>query len=219
MKFVQTSVFHNGDVITEGAVALWIASEQPLPVIARHGWEPMGLPMLVTRAEGTQIMELGGRPAAAAYEEELGLLPGELPADRFWDTALYHPFGLIQPDGSTMIRAARAKTDQGGLIIQGCLPPAGSAVQVMTGVADTLLDVVGDVTGAALDAFSNAGALLTFSCAARAVIFGNRTPEEAVRLQARAGSVPTFGFYCCGEFARTTGVLGTHNLTLTALAL
>ena len=36
---------------------------------------------------------------------------------------------------------------------------------------------------------------------------------------ASAGGVPTFGFYCCGEFARTAGVLGTHNATLTGLAL
>ena len=36
-------------------------------------------------------------------------------------------------------------------------------------------------------------------------------------LQETAKDVPTFGFYCCAEFARTSGVLGTHNATLTAL--
>jgi len=44
-------VFHNDKVIEEGAVALWIASEQPLRVMVQHGWEPIGVPMLVTRAE------------------------------------------------------------------------------------------------------------------------------------------------------------------------
>ena len=58
-----------------------------------------------------------------------------------------------------------------------------------------------------------------FSCAARAMIFGERAPEEARLLQSAAGDVPTFGFYCCAEFARTAGVLGTHNATLTAVAL
>jgi hypothetical protein len=51
------------------------------------------------------------------------------------------------------------------------------------------------------------------------MIFGERAPEEARQLQASAGAVPTFGFYCCAEFARTAGVLGTHNATLTAVAL
>jgi len=36
LKFIRTSVFHNDNVIEEGAVALWIASDQPLPVVTRR---------------------------------------------------------------------------------------------------------------------------------------------------------------------------------------
>ncbi len=219
LKFVRTFVFHNDQVIEEGAVALWIGSDEPLQVVVRHGWKPIGIPLLVTRAEGTEIMEIGGRPAALAYEEQLGLEPGQLSPALFWGTSLYHPLGLPQTDGSNVIRVARAKTDQGTLRIQGCVPPAGSAVQVMSGTPDTLLDVVEEVAGAALKDRSQAAALLVFSCAARMVIFGDRVQEEPRRMQAAAGDIPTFGVYCCGEFARSVGVLGTHNATLTALAL
>jgi hypothetical protein len=218
-RFVRTVVFHDGEIIEQGAVALWIASPVPLRVATRHGWEPIGIPMLITRAEGTRIMELGGRPAAAVYEEQLGMAPGELSAEGFWDTSILHPLGLLQPDGTTVIRVARSRTEQGHLAIQGCLPPAGGAVQVMTGSADSLLGIAEGVVGDALSARPGAGVLLTFSCAARATIFGERAAEEPRRLQAAAGEVPTFGFYCCGEFARTAGVLGTHNATLTAIAL
>jgi hypothetical protein len=218
-KFVRTFVFHNDTVVEEGAVALWIASQQPLHIVTRHGWEPIGIPMLVTRAEGTEILEIGGRPAAVAYEEQIGLAPGQLSPDQFWGTSIYHPFGLLQGDGSTVIRVARSKTEQGVLKIQGCVPPSGSAVQVMSGTGDQLLDIVEEVARTALKAHPQPGVLLAFSCAARAAIFGERTSEEPRRLQAAAGEVPTFGIYCCGEFARTAGVLGTHNATLTALAL
>lgn len=219
LKFVRTFVFHDDKVIEEGAVALWIGSDKPLHVVTRHGWDPVGFPMLVTRAEGTEIMELGGRPAALAYEEQLGLPPGKLSAEEFWDTSIYHPFGLLQADGSSVIRVARSRTEQGALRIQGCVPPSGSAVQVMSGTPDTLLDIVEEVVNTSLSAQSDASALLVFSCAARKVIFGERVAEEAHRLQKAAGKVPIFGFYCCGEFARSMGVLGTHNATLTALAL
>lgn len=218
-KFIKTFVFHDDQVIEEGVVALWIASEHPLQVVCRHGWEPIGIPLLVTRAEGIEIVELGGRPAAVVYEEQLGLEPGQLSAEKFWNTSIRHPFGLIQSDGTTVIRVARSKTEQGALRIQGCVPPTGSAVQVMSGSPETLLNVAWDVAGTALNQNPEAGVLLTFSCAARANIFGENTPEEARRLQSVAGDIPTFGFYCCGEFARTSGVLGTHNATLTALAL
>ncbi len=218
-KFVAAYVFHDGRVLEHGAVALWIASERPLAVVTRHGWRPIGVPMLVTRAEGTCLMELGGRPAALAYEEQLGLHGGQLSPEAFWATSIRHPFGLLQPDGSTIIRVARAKTTDGRLQIQGCVPADGSALQVMTGDADSLLAVVPEVAATALAADLAPGVLLAFSCAARAAILKNRAEEEPRLLQAAAGTVPTFGMYCCGEFARTSGVLGTHNATLTALAL
>ena len=219
-KFIRTFVFHDDKVIEEGVVALWIASDRPLQVVTRHGWEPTGIPLLVTRAEGTEIIEIGGRPAAVVYEEQLGLEPGQLTPDKFWGTSILHPFGLIQSDGTSVIRVARSKTEQGGLRIQGCVPPTGSAIQVMGGTPEMLMSVASEVASAALDQHPEAGVLLTFSCAARANIFGKNTPEEPRRLQAVAGAaIPIFGFYCCGEFARTSGVLATHNATLTALAL
>ncbi|MDR3555952.1 MAG: FIST N-terminal domain-containing protein [Syntrophobacteraceae bacterium] len=219
LKFVQTSVFHNDVVVSGGAAALWIGSDKPLRVIARHGWELIGVPMLVTRAEATEIVEIGGRPAALAYEEQLGLAPGRLSADKFWDTSILHPLGMLQNDGSSIIRVARAKTADDKLTINGCVPPSGSAVQVMSGNADSLLSIVEEVASAAILGYPEAAALLVFSCAARKVIFGERAPEEADRLQAAAGEIPVFGLYCCGEFARSVGVLGTHNATLTAFAL
>lgn len=218
-QFRRTLVFHDDRIVEQGAVALWVASEEPLQAVTGHGWTPIGIPMLVTRAEGTRILELDGRTAADVYEEQLGLEHGALSPERFWGTSILHPFGLLQPDGTSVIRVARSRTEEGYLNIQGCLPPPGSAVQVMSGSADGLLDVVEEVAGAALAARPGAGALLTFSCAARAMIFGPRAPEEARRLQAAAGEVPIFGFYCCAEFARTAGVLATHNATLTTLAL
>jgi len=218
-KFIATFVFHDGQVIEKGAVALWIASEHPLAVVTRHGWRPIGLPQWVTRVEGATLVELGGRPAATVYEELLGFAPGELSADAFWGTSILHPFGLPQPDGSTIIRVARSKTAEGALCIQGCVPPDGSAVHVMSGTADTLLGVVEDVATNALAAVADPGVLLAFSCAARATIFQSRAAEEPRRLQVAAGEIPAFGLYCCGEFARTSGVLGTHNATLTAIAL
>lgn len=157
LQFKASFVFHDDAVVDQGAVAVWIASDKPLHATVRHGWEPIGVPMLVTRAQGTEIIELGGRPAAEAYEELLGVAPGELTAANFWDTSMYHPFGILQMDESTVIRVARTKTPTGALLIQGCVPPAGAAVQVMEGSADSLLAVVGEVGREALSNNPEAG--------------------------------------------------------------
>lgn len=218
LKFERTLVFHDGAVVEQGAVALWISGDEPFDVITRHGWEPIGVPLLVTRAEGIDIMELDGRPAATVYEEQLGLAPGELSGEAFWGTAVHHPLGLMQSDGTFIIRVARAKSPSGWLRIQGCVPQAGSALQVMATSRDKLLSVTDEV-GAMARRRAEPGALIAFSCAARAKLLGDRVGEEPIRLQRAAGEAPSFGIYCCGEFARTVGVLGTHNCTLTALAL
>jgi hypothetical protein len=89
----------------------------------------------------------------------------------------------------------------------------------MCGSEATLLDIVPEVVAEALDGAPEPAVLLAFSCAARAQILGSRAGEEAAALEAAAGDVPVFGFSCCGEFARTAGVLATHNATLTAIAL
>jgi hypothetical protein len=218
-KFERTVVFHNDTIVDEGAVLVWIGSEHPLRVSTMHGWQPIGVPMIVTRALGTELVELGGRPAAQAYEEQLGIAPGALKPEDFWGTSILHPLGLIQPDGSTIIRVARSKTAAGTLRIQACVPPTGSAVQVMRGSVDSLLSICDPVVRELLNTNARPGVVLTFSCAARATIFGGRVTEEPQRLQRAAGATPIFGFYCCAEFARTSGVLGTHNATLTAIAL
>ena len=89
----------------------------------------------------------------------------------------------------------------------------------MSSSHETLLAVANEVVDELTADNTNAGVLLIFSCAARAVILGPRVSEEPQRLQEEAGEIPTFGYYCCGEFARTAGILGTHNATITALAL
>ncbi|MBN2403225.1 MAG: FIST C-terminal domain-containing protein [Spirochaetes bacterium] len=219
MQFKETFVFHNDKSVEQGGVAVWIASEKPLNAVTRHGWNPVGVPLLVTRAEGTEIMELGGRPAAIAYEEQIGISPGQLTPENFWDTSMYYPFGIMQMDGSNIIRVARNKKPNGSLLIQACVPPPGSAVQVMEGSADSILSVVEEVGHEAIAGNPDTGVILAFSCAMRPKIMKDRTPEEAERLQAAAGNAAVCGMYCCGEFARTVGTLGTHNATLTVLAL
>ena len=97
------------------------------------------------------------------------------------------------------------------------LPPF-SAVNIMSGREDDLLGVTGPVVAEALEG-RDASVLLMVSCAARHEVLGSRIAEEAERFQAAAGSVPTFGFYTYGEFARNRSVAGHHNATIAALAL
>ncbi|SDZ38196.1 Uncharacterized conserved protein, contains FIST_N domain [Micromonospora pattaloongensis] len=214
----ETLVFHDDRVLGDGAVAVWIDSPRALRVVSGHGWRPHGLPLLVTKVDGPVVHEIAGRPAREVYEENFRYEDPmqELPTPRSAGYHSAHAFGLIEPDGSELIRGAFVDDD--GLIRTFTpLPPYG-AVQIMSCDPDDLLNVCEPVVADAL-AVESPRVMLTFSCAARMDILRERAAEEPTRLQEAAGPVPTFGFYTYGEFARSTGVSGYHNATLTALAL
>lgn len=214
----KTFVFHGDQVLTDAVVAIWIDSPWPLTVVAGHGWQPIGLPLLVTKVDGTAVYEIAGRPATEVFNE---ITVAHLLGDdvRSGDPAGYkstHAFGLIQPDGSHLIRGAYQTDD--GLIRTFAPLPAYAAVEVVSCGQDDLLEVIDEIVPRALDG-REAGVLLAFSCVARLDILGDRSSEEPARLQAVAGAAPTFGFFTYGEFARTGSVAGYHNATLAAIAL
>lgn len=217
LRFREVSVFHGDEVISNGAVAVWIEGERPFRVVTRHGWRPTGRPLIVTGSQGARITEIGGRPAMAVYLEQLGADVERLESEPFFTVSMSRPFGLLQPDGSTVIRVI-GELDGDSLVTTGPVPE-GSAVQVMGGSADDLLAVVPDLARAALEGIESAGALLVFSCGVRQTNFGPQVASEARLVQDAAGDVVTFGCYTYGEFARTRGVLGFHTASVTALAL
>jgi hypothetical protein len=96
--------------------------------------------------------------------------------------------------------------------------PVYSAVQIVACDEDDLLAVTDKVAQRSV-AERDASVLVVFSCVARLDVLQDRGGEEATRLQAAAGTVPVFGIYTYGEFARTTSVAGYHNATVAAIAL
>jgi hypothetical protein len=215
----RTGVFHGDLVLTGGAVGVWVGSPWPLPVAVGHGWRPVGLPLLVTEVDGTVVHEIDGRPAVEVIREQLG---GDQPgAELGWlRRSGHHPsqaFGLIEPDGSLLIRGVYLD-DEGRLRTLAPLPTY-APIQVAVSEPDDMLGVVKGIVARATEGRDPA-VLLGFSGVARLNLLRERGAEEAARLQEAAGpATATFGFYTYGEYARTTSAAGYHNATLAALAL
>jgi len=213
----RTFVFFDGSVRSDAAVAVWIGSVTPVPVTVGHGWHAIGLPLLVTKTDGQIVHEIAGRPAREVFEDHIRQgNTDEL--DRVRPGGYYstHAFGLIEPDGSYLIRGVFMGDD--GMIHTFAPLPVYSAIQIVACDEDDLLTVSAEVAERAL-ADRDASVLLVFSCIARLDVLQDRGAEEALRMQAAAGAVPIFGVYTYGEFARTTSVAGYHNSTVAAVAL
>ncbi len=216
-KLNRTFVFHDDRVLTDAVVAVWIDADRPIPVTVGHGWHAIGHPLLVTKTDGLIVREIAGRPAREVFEEEIRY--GNIDdLDQIRDGGYYssHAFGLIEPDGTHLIRGVYMGED--GAIRTFAPLPDYSAVQVVGCNSDALLARSGEVVANAL-ADRDASLLLVFSCVARLDILGDRGAEEARHMRAAAGDVPIFGIYTYGEFARTTSVAGYHNATIATVAL
>ncbi|WP_369136630.1 FIST signal transduction protein [Modestobacter versicolor] len=212
----STKVLLGDEALSDAAVGVWIASPHPLRVATAHGWTPVGPPLLVTRAEGLVLHELGGQSAGEVFAEATGL--AEAQQQGIADTVVESSYalGLIQPDGSHLVRAVFSGPC--GELNTFEPVPTFAAVQVMSAEQSTLLAVVDDVAAGTVVTGSER-VLLTFDCAARQTLLGELVAEEVDRLQREAGRATVFGLYTYGEFSRSRGAGGVHNATLTAIAL
>jgi hypothetical protein len=216
-RLSQTFVFHDDRVLTNAAVAVWVDSDKPVPVSVGHGWHPIGLPLLVTSVEGQVVHEIAGRPAREVFEEHIRR--GHLAKfDRVRPGGYYslHAFGLIEPDGSHLIRGVFMDAD--GNIRTFAPLPVYSAIQIVSCDQEETLAMSRRVAAEAV-AGRDASLLLVFSCVARLDVLQDRGVEEAQVLHAAANPVPVYGIYTYGEFARTSTVAGYHNSTVAAVAL
>lgn len=211
-----------GQVLGDSVVAAVISSDAPMGLGIRHGWKPVGEPMVVTAAAAGRVLQLDDEPALDVYLERLGA--GEAvhhDREAFTAFALPRPVG-IQRRGGIELRNLSTEPDiEGRSIGGGGAIAEGGLIWIMEGDPGTILEASGAACVDALGGLDGREALgmLTFSCAAsRAVIGDAGIAREGEVFTHVAGGVPFGGFYTYGEIARTRGIDGFHNQSVVALA-
>ncbi len=223
-QLYTTYQYADGNVMTNGLVAIWINSTAPLGVGVQHGWHPIGEPMIVTRAEGNIVHELDGRPAVEAYlaqraSDPLGRNLYGVGSVTFSASMVDEPLGLANVSGRFDVRHILSRTPADGLVMFGHINEQ-SVVQVMAGDARELVDAAGRAGSDAIAQLDQAprGALV-FSCTGRVAPLGSQLAAEATAVSQAMGDCPMAGFFTYGEFARATGSTGFHNATVAVLAI
>ena len=222
LEMRRTFQMHDGELLEGAVVGAAIGSDAPLGIGVRHGWRRIGEPLLVTRSEGTEVLELDGRPALDAYFDRLEV-PAEArgDADAFTRFALTHPIGMARGRGEEQIRFIGGGDFERRSLQCIAEVPEGASAWLMEGDEDSVLDATDAACGDALGAIDGADplGLLVFDCIARRGVLGDGISTEVERISEQAEGAPVAGFYTYGEIARTRGVSGFHNQTLVVLAV
>ncbi|MGI8684613.1 MAG: FIST signal transduction protein [Acidimicrobiales bacterium] len=222
LKMKATFQLHGTEVLDNAVVAAAISSDAPIGIGVRHGWRPVGDPMLVTASGGNRVHQLDARPALDVYLQRLSA-PAEARTDpaAFTRFALTHPLGLSRRSGEEVRFVTGADFDERSLACVAQVP-RGAQAWIMEGDDDSVLAATDDACREAVEALGGRAPLgvLAFDCIARRGVLGDEGIEREIqRISGYAAGAPVAGFYTYGEIARTRGISGFHNQTLVVLAL
>ena len=187
----------------------------------QHGWQPTGVPAMVTRASGSVVECLEHRPAFEIYRAAAEERGQQVDLDHFAAFARTHPLGIPQAGGESLIRDPLSVDAAGALKFMAGVPD-GALVRVMEGTPTMLVEAARIAASMARDDAGGAlGGALVFDCVSRSAILGDRLREELAACQAALGDdVPLLGCLTFGE----VGAFGArmpqfHNKTMVVLAL
>lgn len=200
--FEKTSVFYDGEAVSDAFVCAEILSKRPFGLVLSHGWTCNSSPMRVTSADGLVLNELNAAPAWEAYQEYaeengLEIKPGEEN-----HLLLRCMMGIDFPFG-TKVRAPVTKNEDGSLIC-GAEVPQGSVVRLMDLDRDEVLDrcrTAVRVKVAELQDNGIAGAL-TIECAGVQLNLNDDISSVARNTHASCSGAPTAGYTGYGQLAR-----------------
>lgn len=181
--------------------ALLVGTGLRLRIAARHGWEPIHGPLVVTRAEGNVLHELNGEPAFNVYRRILSEQEGAgIRPDNFLAVAKSYPFGIASSKGSEIIvrDPIRANPDGSLTIVSSVHRLDG--LFVMKGVRRQLLD---SSRALSRDTFAGGGIeqAFLFDCISRVMFLEDDFSRELDGVCEGAGAAGPriFGITSVGE--------------------
>ncbi|MFP5070093.1 FIST N-terminal domain-containing protein [Pseudonocardia nantongensis] len=225
-------LFVDGRVHDGGAVVALLGGQVRFRPVVSQGCRPIGPPMVVTRAEHNQLLELAGRPAAERLREIVVALPDDEQQQALRGLHLgvaVDEYAEEQERGDFLIRAVLGVDTGSGAVTAGDVLEVGTTVRFQVrdaaGAARNLYELLGPLRrGGPL-----AGALL-FSCNGRgAAMFGDADhdvravrsgldPDGAAAAPGTgAAGPPVAGFFAAGEIGPVGGRNHMHGFTASVL--
>ncbi len=211
-------LLRDGEVHTDGAVALRLRGAQVLPCVSQ-GAGPVGPEMAITRAEANVIGQLAGKPAM----ERLGEVIAALPEHERELVASGVLIGMVidenQPEyerGDFLVRPIIGADRESGAIAIGEPVRVGQTVRLHVrdaASADKDLREALRAQAQALGSDGAAGALL-FTCNGRGSHMFDLPDHDAAAVEDSLGA-PTAGFFCAGEIGPVGGRNFLHGFTAT----
>ena len=176
-----------------------------------HGFRPTGTKATVTRADGHEILELDGHPAATVYGRVTSRSRAELEGQHLTMTTGY-TMGTADSLGQFNINVASYCTARGGLLVTQPVAP-GTVLTLMEAVPDSMISAGQDAVRKAVmrgGIIAPVCAVVAY-CALRPRIIGAANAQRELGLMAEMLGGRLTGFFSFGEQGAADNGAITHN--------
>lgn len=212
LNFKDTHEYYNGKVLSGYTVGVGLSGNYKKAFGAKHGWEPVGATKIVTKAKGTMVYEIDGKPAFETYKEYLGDRADEIKNGILNQMALTYPLGMrVEGIDGYMIRVPLGFNDDGSIAF-GAEVIEGTKVNIMLGTQEKSVEAALDAARNVAAEFKDAPpkALFISDCIARKKLYGPNVAHEIEEVKKIIGEdVPLVGFYSYGQHAPVFGAATT----------
>jgi small ligand-binding sensory domain FIST len=193
-------------IFDAGAVGLLIGGATQVEPLVSQGCRPVGLPLIVTAAEGNLIQELGGKPALRRLEE---MFNGLNENERLLVNQGLHIGRVIDEHkvefgtGDFLIRAVLGADQRTGSLAIGDNAPVGSTVQFQVRDAES----ADEDLRLLVEPIDSADGALVFTCNGRGSHLFEHPDHDAAIIADLVRREAVAGMFCAGEI----GPVGEHS--------
>ncbi len=208
----STQLYLNGEVFTDGGIAISLGGGVRLASVISQGCTPIGDTWTITRAEGNVIHEIGNRPAYAVLAETFNTLAAAEQQQARGNLFV----GLVVNEyldefhrGDFLIRNLLGGDPQSGIVAIGALPRIGQTIQFQRRDAAAATEDLHTLLAHAKEQLAGKtiyGGCLC-SCNGRGARLFGRPDHDARHVQQAFGPIGLAGFFCNGEI----GPIGEEN--------
>lgn len=199
-----------GDAYTEGAVGVALSGDVDFEVVVAQGCRPIGSPLIVTKAEGHVLYELGGKPPLEVLRgviHELSPADQELARQSLFCGVAMNEYKHHFSRGDFLIRNLMGYDAETGALMIGTMLHPGQTLQFQLRDAKTseedLRALLAHMHGAA---DGSRGALLVSCCGRGRGLYGEADHDSKI-IQSVTGPLALAGFFANGEI----GPVGNFN--------
>ncbi|HXT01168.1 MAG TPA: FIST N-terminal domain-containing protein [Elusimicrobiota bacterium] len=206
----------NGDVLENGVAGMALTGDLIFDVVVAQGCRPIGEPLMITKAEGNMLQELGGRSPLEVLRETLSRCPPD--DQRLARHSLFA--GLVMKEGHSgykrgdfVIRNLMGFDQETGALMLGANLRRGQTLQFQLRDAATSDTDFQALLGVMPEGGSSPRGALLVSCCGRGQGLYGEPDHDASLVQSMRGPLPLAGFFANGELGPVGGRVYIHGYT------